>query len=323
MPSNGRDLKKWFWVVLSVSGILTYLYYYTIDLPGLLPRLALHTDIIAGNADTPYQYRVLVPFTIEPAFRALSAYLPQTSAFLWSYLIYDFVAIAFVLAGLFMFLKLWFTPEQSLMGTLFAGASMAFALRDHYFQPWSILEAGLFTLALLLMFRRRYWLLALVVLIASFNRETAVFLPLTFLITARHRSASGPIPGRSRALLLAAGYFAIWLVVFAGLHLVRGNAELVDTLSEIWAVNINPAFAVKTATHLVLFLGAFWIFAILGLKRAPDFLRRGALVVPIYLAFIAVFGIWLEVRLLMPLYPLLIGLGLSYLYPPALVSEAT
>ena len=38
--------------------------------------------------------------------------------------------------------------------------------------------------------------------------------------------------------------------------------------------------------------------------------------VPAYLMTVAVWGIWWEVRLLMPLYPILFALALSYLYEP-------
>ena len=34
------------------------------------------------------------------------------------------------------------------------------------------------------------------------------------------------------------------------------------------------------------------------------------------IGFVAVWGIWWEVRLLMPLYPVLFALALSYLYEP-------
>jgi len=49
--------------------------------------------------------------------------------------------------------------EQALVGTLFVAATIPIALRDHYFQPWSLLEAGLFSAALLAILRKRYWLL--------------------------------------------------------------------------------------------------------------------------------------------------------------------
>ena len=75
----------------------------------------------------------------------------------------------------------------------------------------------------------------------------------------------------------------------------------------------QPNLAVFNVTLL---LGAFWLFAALGWRHAPSFVRRTALVIPAYLITVAVWGIWWEVRLLMPLYPVLFALALSYLYQP-------
>lgn len=68
------------------------------------------------------------------------------------------------------------------------------------------------------------------------------------------------------------------------------------------------------AANLTMLFGVCWLFAVLGWSRAPSFIRRAAIIIPFYLATIAVFGIWWEVRLVMPLYPILFALALSYLY---------
>lgn len=68
--------------------------------------------------------------------------------------------------------------------------------------------------------------------------------------------------------------------------------------------------------HIGLIYGVFWILAIAGYCHAPRFIKGTALVIPLYLVTVAVWGFWVEVRLLQPLYPEIIGLGLSYLYPP-------
>lgn len=77
-------------------------------------------------------------------------------------------------------------------------------------------------------------------------------------------------------------------------------------MSQLWLAAFN----------ITLLLGVFWIFALFGVLRAPAFVRRSALVIPAYLATVAIWGIWWEVRLLMPLYPLLLPLALSYLFEP-------
>jgi hypothetical protein len=52
---------------------------------------------------------------------------------------------------LFLWLrKIGFTKEQALIGVLFVGGTVPIALRDHWYQPWSLLEPGFFSLALIL-----------------------------------------------------------------------------------------------------------------------------------------------------------------------------
>jgi hypothetical protein len=67
---------------------------------------------------------------------------------------------------------------------------------------------------------------------------------------------------------------------------------------------------------LPLLLGLSWIFAVLGLRSAPGYLRRLARVVPFYLAAFAICGCWREVRILTSLYPVLVPLVLVYCCKP-------
>jgi hypothetical protein len=67
----------------------------------------------------------------------------------------------------------------------------------------------------------------------------------------------------------------------------------------------------------VLFLGGTgWLLAILGFGRAPRFVKRTTALLAVYLPAYLIFGYWYEVRLLMPLYPVLLPLALSGLYQP-------
>jgi hypothetical protein len=72
----------------------------------------------------------------------------------------------------------------------------------------------------------------------------------------------------------------------------------------------NNVIAAASAVPLVLGLG--WIYAALGYRRAPRFLRGVARVVPFYLAAFALWGWWREVRILTTLYPVLVPLVLVY-----------
>jgi hypothetical protein len=319
-PESRADGKRAAWttfaIILSVSAVLAYIYFRQVGSPYLKERLELHQQILRGTAESPYRYRVLVPFIGEALTRTLGAVLPHDRAFLLAYALYDLAAILLLLKVLHRYLRAWFSNEQALVGVLFAAATMPLALRDHYFQPWSILEAGLFAAGLLCIRDGRYRLLALIVALASLNRETALFIPLAFLVAAAgvkgEDGASRPAAGK--AALLFVGYVAIWAVVFFGLRAVLGGARPVMTLPEVLARNTAPAVTLRAIVRAGLLFGAFWIFAAAGFMRAPGFVRRVSLVALPYLAAVFVWGMWHEVRLLMPLYAIVVPLGLSFLY---------
>jgi hypothetical protein len=314
-----RDIKKKelsaLILILSVSAVIANGYFNRVDRLNFGLRLELHNQIIAGTAPSPYRYRILVPFVGEALTRALSTVLPAKISFLLAYAIYDLLAVFFLLAILFYWLSTWFNEEQALIGVLFVAGTMPIALQNHYFQPWSLFEAGLFTAALFAIQRKRYWLLASLVALASLNRETAVFIPLAFLLTIDTKSLlSAKSKNDWKPIVLFGGLLIIWAVVFWGLRYFLGSTPHVETIRGLLARNTTKGKLFQTLVNGGLFLGGFWAFAFLGFRYAPPFIRRVALIIPIYLITVLVWGMWHEVRLLMPLYPVLVPLGLSFLY---------
>ena len=307
-------------ILLSVSAVLAYAYFRTVDRPYREARLDLHERILRGDAPEPYRFRVLAPAAAETLRRVFSAAVEEEWAFLLAYAAFDFAAIALFLWLLYRYLAAWFTAEQALIGALFAAATMPVALRDHFFQPWSLLEAALFTAGLLCIHRRRRVLLAAVVAIASFNRETGIFIPIAYLL-AEARPVGGAEPERGRVLarrLYGAALLALWAAVFFGLRAAIGRGASAGTVAGILAYNVSGPVLARALLRGALIFGAFWIFAALGIRRAPRFVRRTAFVAPLYLAAIGLWGGWHEARLLLPLYAVIVPCALSRLYSPRL-----
>jgi hypothetical protein len=311
------------WIVLailfSVAAVLAFDYYVRIGRPNLAERMELHYQILQRSAESPYRYRVLIPFCAEVPIKAFALFMRHFKAFLLTYALYDLGAIFALLLLIYLFLTQWFPREHALIGALFVAATMPLALRFHHFQPWSFLEAALFSLALLLIYQKRHWLLWIVVLVAALNRETAVYIPLVFLFISI--DLMGIFKKQARidrgVLFLFALYFASWLLIFAGLRYVMGAAPHAFTIKTLWAQNIKPISLFRTVVSNGLFLGFFWLFAALGFRHAPRFIQNAAFIVPIHFVLVVIYGVWYETRLLMSLYPILIGLGLSYIYHQA------
>lgn len=102
-----QERSNWtaFAIILSVSAVLFCGYFYRIHTVDLERRLELHNQIVNASAQSPYCYRVLVPFLCDILTKLFSRLLSPANAFLLSYAMYDFAAIVFLLAVLFIYLR--------------------------------------------------------------------------------------------------------------------------------------------------------------------------------------------------------------------------
>jgi hypothetical protein len=258
-------------------------------------RINYHEEIVTGTALSPYRYRVLVPYTMEFLIQRFTPFVPYETAFLLCYGLFFFIVIAFVLLALFIYSTLWLSDTTALIGCLYAGVTLAVGFR--YFYPYSFLEVGLFTTALYLIYRQKFTSLFLVVVVASFTRETSVFIVVAYAILNR---------GWRGTVILA----LTWLVIFVGSRLWLGEASSPETIIEIWQENTSPRGLYETILNWSLFFGPLWILSVRNWKRVPNFLRRTSYVSLLYLIVIMIFGRWEETRLLMVLYPIVLPIAL-------------
>jgi hypothetical protein len=278
----------------------------------LLARRDIHKGILNQTTRAPDRYRVLAPALIEVPTRVLSRFMPYDTAYDRASVVFYLLAMAALVATQYAYLRVWFTAEQALIGVLLVASTLRITIRQHDYSPSAFLEPSFFALGLLAILHGRRGWFALLVAVATLNRETAIFLVALFAVTQ---------PMTKATMKSVAGYFVIWLVIFVGLRFLGGEAERYWTIDLVLRTNLSQLWL--AAFNITLLLGVFWIFAVFGLSRAPAFVRRSALVIPAYLAAVAVWGIWWEVRLLMPLYPLLLPLALSYLFEPGRNAQPT
>jgi len=246
------------------------------------------------------RYRILVPYLIQWIVPIIPG--KPEAGFLISYFLYYQFSVAFSLITNYVFIRFWHSRKLAMTGVLIMAVSLFVGFGDGYFQPWSILEIGLFTIGLIAIYKEKEAALAVIIVLAALNRETGVFLCLTYLLI--HLKTHHPFIN-ARHLIWSMVYFAIWGIVFFGLRLWLGSAPQLS-LSEIMQRNLTPSGLVMAVVNIFLFLGALWIQVFHGFKTTPDFVRKAWRAVPVYIAFFLVFGIWQEVRLLSTLYPILL-----------------
>jgi hypothetical protein len=317
--------------VLLIAGLglaLGLLYFVAIDLAAPAHSLGEQQNVISGAAGSPYRYRVLVPLLLDGLTRVFSSLGIRDGAYLYAWAVYDVLAVMAQLLGLFALARQWFRPGEALVGVAFISGVTLATFAYFTFQPWSLLEVTFFSLGFLFAYRGRWGRVATLVVLASLNRETGVFLPLALLlasIDARdwwHPDAIRRAAAQ-RETRLAFGLLLVSVAIFAGLRLLRGGAAPVDELGDVVSRNLERNNLIAAGLALLLFMGVGWIFALRGFGRAPVFIRRVGRVVPFYLAAFAIWGWWREVRILTTLYPILIVLVLAYCYLPRSGNSST
>jgi hypothetical protein len=272
-------------------------------------RLDEHRLILTHGERPPAQYRVLVPYLLDPPIRFFANYMPYEKSFGRVYAAFYLAAMTGILYSLFAYLRIFFTDEQALVGALVPAATMPMALRSYDYAPYSQLEPIFFAVGLILMYRRRHVWLGLLIALATINRETGIFLVLLFMVV---------LPLTLKRLRIGAVYLMIWAATYFGLRwVIPAGPPRYWTLDTVWYGNTHEWNQILISlVNVALLYGAFWIFALLGLPRAPRFVRRSAIIAPPYIVTVGAWGVWTEVRLLQPLYPIIVPLALSFLFAP-------
>lgn len=296
-------------LLISTSLMVWYMHFREIDIPKQVSRAALHSQIIDKTAPSPYRYRILVPYAAETLAKFASPVLGEQRALLAAYGLIEAAAIVSLILILYKFFMCFFTPVPSLVGALIANLSLVVALRDHYFQPWSLVNAVVFALAAILLHKRKMIPFAVIVFVAAMNRETSILLPFLYLATRARRDQA------AKSMLTFVFFSALWCGGYLLVRHLQGGAPFIYSLSAILDKNLTPKYLGFMSLNLLFFLGFAWMFAFRGFGTAPPFIKRLALFVPLYLILVLIFGVWKEVRLLMPLYPVVIPAALSFLFP--------
>ena len=314
-------------LLVTVSIAATYDYWREVVSPFANKRMEIHDSIIDRTALSPYRYRLLAPWLAEIAHRPLLASLEKPEALSLTYATFNGIVITFGMLCIFGYLRIWYQPIPALAGCLYVAALIPLAMADHFFQPWSWLQFGLFPLAILLIHRQKWILLGLVIFVGSVNRETGLFLALLYpacCFRPRQGAAEGLSPWqRWQPAVLAAGYLAIWAVVFLGLRIALGHEPHMRSIAGFWELNVDNHHVRDTILHMFLFFSGPVILAIFGVRNAPKLAIRALWIVPPYLAAFAIFSVWSEVRVLLPIQIMLLPLALAALTTPVTNSQDT
>lgn len=251
------------------------------------------SDLAAGIASTPYQYRALVPWLIRGA---LDMHLIRPEAQLAAASVANgvaFVALAFVFRA---YLSLFI---ESRPVTSVAALSLLTLLPFNYypqpFFPSDVPSILLFTLGLIFVYRRNWLAFYPLFAIATLNRETSLLLVVVCGLVLFD------IYGRRRWAVLIASQLVIWAAIKAALWaLYRGNLWIGH--QPVWFpldINLRMFMADGLKTFLLLAMWAGLLLAIVVLRRwlRDEWLRRTLWTIPVSFASTAAIGFIAEMRI--------------------------
>lgn len=261
--------------------------------------------VVAGSADAPERYRVLMPFVIHALAGGERESLPPV------WLAVRLVSFFAACVALHWYLITWYDTIGAVAGTAITMALLPLTFTNSWAHPDHIAELALFTAAAAALARERFGMFVVGVVIAALNRETAVF--LVFLCTAVSWSRKGWI-----VRVAAAG--TAFAAVYLALRVWRGwvhydywqfwrNVEFLKLLPEAY----DPYYRAYAWFFVVAFTPLL-VLAIRAGKEAPLFARRALLVVPVFLVVAVTLSSIIETRIFTPLFTLMIpatvaGLG--------------
>ena len=261
-----------------------------------------HRQMIAGTAPAPNQYRILTPWLIEHAILPLDPSMDMYSAYMWVRALFTGLALIFFHS----YLRVWFSRGLAAAGTLALAAIIPFTYFP-VFQESDPLNLLFIVLAFVCVARKKdLWLLPLV-LVGTLNRETTLLIPAVYALSRWGEQSPRKVAAYTALLT------ACWGLVFVGLHLRYGN-HTNYTNQIMWSQNLSSGMPTLFA---FLVFGVLWLLPWLAPKDAPVFLRRALWLVPPFVALHYIVAVVQEVRLFLPLAPILIPLSWWVLFPEA------
>jgi hypothetical protein len=270
-------------------------------------------SVLAGTSGAPAKYRVLMPFALNRV--ATRTHQDPYLVLLASELLFGFAAFVIVHA----YLRTWHPPAVAVGGTLALAALLPLTFTNSWIHPDTLPDLFLFTAGCFAVARRRDGLLALVLLVGMFNRETMGFV---LLLWGLHRLQEWRSP---RTIGVGLGLASICASVYVGLRWVRGFEPY-----DMWMVSRNLEYLTVLPAGFdpyTRIAGFFWIvllgvpgwFAVQAVRRAdaPVFYRSATIIAGLFIAIAWLFAAIIETRVFVPALPLLLPAALAgFVAPP-------
>lgn len=275
--------------------------------PDVPLRMQIQNDILAGEMEAPYQYRIMVPILGYSLQQIIDPFISNPlKVHTLSYQIILFFCFFGVFYQFYIFLKRFFIDKTCMLGILLLAIVIPLGITS-YWEDGDYYTLFLYAWGLNLMFDRKDYYLPFLILIGTLNRTQIVFI-LTFYVIflfsnkELFRRKSFVVIGLSLASFLVAFYslrfyFGFKVNPYPVWHEIQSNFSSRFIILQLW-------------TEEVL---VFIILSVLAFKKSSTFFRLSLLSLIIYVIFFFFNSILSQLAKFLPAYLIMIPMSLQVL----------
>lgn len=273
--------------------------------PDILTRTEVQNNILTGQMDYPYQYRVLKPAVGFVLQKITGAFVSNRfKAHLYAYELITLIAFFLFYFGFYKFLKIFFSDTACMIGLTLLLAVIPLSVTSVW-QEGDFYNFIFFTAGFLLMFRSKDYYLPVIFAIGFLNREQIVFL-LVFYIA--YLISQNKLNTKKSYFVITLSVLACSIVYF-GLRWKYGF--------KYTEVNYNAARNIENIWHIItLWTAEVLIFVLLSIKAfksSDKFFKLGLIALGLYFILYFFYGYMGELAKFLPAYLILIPMSLKVL----------
>ena len=258
-----NSLKRTHYVIFIMAISLLSLYF--TDMHFMLCREAKDASLsllLHGSADVPFQYRVLIPWGIK---FLLNLHLPFLNSTIRLFKIIEFFFTFFLFVAFRFYLSIFIQNEirSSLFSLLlflvlpYQYIFYSASLRAIYY-PCDIPSVFFFTMGIILIYRKNWFLYYPLFIIATFNRETSIFLVFIFWVTTIEKNRTANV------FIHCILQIMIWLIIKKTLGILYANNPGPGYFINFLFINLkmllNPVNAVRVLSSFCFVWGAVVLY---------------------------------------------------------------
>ena len=269
-------------------------------------------------------------YTNNEQSRLFQFYIPEAFVTLFNlsiphaYILQRFGFVFLAFCCFHVYLEKWFDNKGAALGVVLLAAVMPLTYLPHLQESAPLLMLS-FLLGLWAIRENRPWHFMIVLLLGSLNNESMLILPAVYVFYnfKTYKTCWQPI---LKSIGLSFPAFAVTIIIR---YITRYNEHLggawhlPDNLHNMAISFSQPLLNYWSLTYLFIFFifGVLWVYAFLNFSEKPLFLRRAALVIPIFIGIHMLTGIIAETRQMIPLAYLIIPMAMFYLVRPLAATD--